>query len=204
MAPAHPESPSHLGRAQWLAEEVLAWAGLDLCVLRIAAFFFENIHILHGVSIRGEGLIRNSFGSADVPWISGQDAAALVVAALLHPERFDAGSIHYPPGAEQFSHAAAADVLTKEFGRPIQFEPVSKEAWTTELEELADSDPRGPVNADMARHIAAVGVALAGSVKGAIRAPDIVELQRLTGEAPLTFADFIRNERHHFEGTTHG
>jgi uncharacterized protein YbjT (DUF2867 family) len=26
MAVAHPESPSHLGRAQWLAEEVLAWS----------------------------------------------------------------------------------------------------------------------------------------------------------------------------------
>jgi uncharacterized protein YbjT (DUF2867 family) len=81
MIPAQPNSPSHLGRAQWLAEEVMAWAGLDLCILRIAAFFYENIAVLHGASIREHGVIRNCFGEARSPWIAGEDAAELVVAA---------------------------------------------------------------------------------------------------------------------------
>ena len=46
VAVSHPESPSHLGRAQWLAEEVLGWAGLDLIILRIGALFCENVPTL--------------------------------------------------------------------------------------------------------------------------------------------------------------
>src|SRR5256712_3972297 len=47
---SHPESPSHFGRAHWLAEEVLGWAGLDLVILRIASLFYENVPTLHGRS----------------------------------------------------------------------------------------------------------------------------------------------------------
>lgn len=74
MAFAHPDGPSLLGQAQWLAEEVLAWAGVDLRILRIAALFFENITALHGTSIKQSAEFAISFGNADVPWISDLDA----------------------------------------------------------------------------------------------------------------------------------
>lgn len=78
----------------------MSWAGLDVCVLRIAAVFFENIATVHARSIREENIIRNSFGMAQVPWISGRDAAKLVVAALLKPERFEGEQVHYPVGVD--------------------------------------------------------------------------------------------------------
>src|SRR5580693_1795130 len=53
MAPAHPDSPSDLGRCQWLAEELLEWSGLSCIHLRIAALFFENLELLHGEDILG-------------------------------------------------------------------------------------------------------------------------------------------------------
>jgi uncharacterized protein YbjT (DUF2867 family) len=37
MGASHPKSPSHLGRAQWLAEELLEWAGFSCLHLPIAA-----------------------------------------------------------------------------------------------------------------------------------------------------------------------
>ncbi|MDI1475181.1 NmrA family NAD(P)-binding protein [Polyangium sp. y55x31] len=193
MGPAHPESPSHLGRAQWLAEEVLGWAGLDLCVLRITALFFENIPTLHGSTIRREGVIRNCFGSVDAPWISGLDAAHLVVAAVLHPDRFAGSKVHHPPGAEHLSHAAIAEILTRELSRPVRFEPISQDAWIRELSDLAARDPDGPVNPDMARHIAAVGAAIA--TRGPTRRPDAAALRGLTGSEPLSFEAFVRQGR---------
>jgi uncharacterized protein YbjT (DUF2867 family) len=64
MGPAHPQSPSALGRAQWLAERVLGWAGFRCIFLRVRAFYLENILLLHGESIRCENVIRN-------PWLVG-------------------------------------------------------------------------------------------------------------------------------------
>src|SRR5882762_9811987 len=126
---SHPESPSHFGRAHWLAEEVLGWAGLDLIILRIASFFYENVPTAHGRSIRDEGMIRNCFGDARLTWISGEDAAELGLVALLHPERFEGGMVQYPPGAELLSHAEVARVLSEELSRPIRFVPITREAW---------------------------------------------------------------------------
>jgi uncharacterized protein YbjT (DUF2867 family) len=192
MAVAHPQSPSHLARAQWLAEEVLAWAGLDLCVLRIAALFFENIPTLHATTIQGDGVLRNSFGTARIPWISGRDAARLVVAAILHPERFEGGAIHYPPGAELLSHDEIAEMLGIELGRTIRFEPVSRDEWARELTLQAERKAGGPVNADMALHISAVGAAFASGSKGPIVPPDRAKLESLIGTEALSFAAFLR------------
>ncbi|SER72847.1 NAD(P)H-binding protein [Lentzea albida] len=97
MGTAHPGHPSGRGRDQWLAEEVLRWAGLDLLVLRVAAAFHQNVPALHGRSAREEGVIRNCFGEGPVAWINGRDAAELAVAALLHSERFD-GLVCHPWG----------------------------------------------------------------------------------------------------------
>jgi uncharacterized protein YbjT (DUF2867 family) len=55
MGPAAAESPSALGRAQYVAEEVFTWAGLAPTVLRVAALFYENIVALHASSIRHPG-----------------------------------------------------------------------------------------------------------------------------------------------------
>jgi len=122
---SHRESPSHLGRAQWLAEEVLGWAGLDLTILRIASLFYENVPTLHGRSIRDEGTIRNCFGDVRLSWISGEDAAGIGLAALLHPSVFEGGMVQYiRQGAELLSHAEVARVLSEELSRPIRFEPL--------------------------------------------------------------------------------
>ena len=51
MGPAHPQSPSGLGRSQWLAEQVLQWAGVEVVILRVAALFHENLKLLHARSI---------------------------------------------------------------------------------------------------------------------------------------------------------
>jgi len=191
MAVAHPESPSPLGRNQWLAEEVLTWGGLELCVLRIAALFFENIPTLHGISIRERGMIRNSFGSAQVPWISGRDAASLMVAALLAPEKFGSG-IHYPPGVQLMDHSEIAQRVGEWIGREVRFEPISSVEWRDELIEVSACSVEGLISTEMAEHISAVGAALA-SGKGPIRAPNAQELERLTARVPERFENFLEN-----------
>ena len=158
MAPAHPDSPSDLGRAQWLAEELLEWSGLSCIHLRVAALFFENLELLHGEDILGDGAIRNSFPDLPMNWIAGEDAGKLAIAALRFPERFGDKTAVYPTGTEKFSHSEVAGIIGRHLGRSLRHETVSVEAWQTRLMELGQQDKR--INLDMARHISAVGAGM--------------------------------------------
>lgn len=195
MGPAHPQHPSDLGRAQWLAEEVMMWGGLDVLILRVVATFHQNLLALHGDSIRRENLLSNSFGDGAVGWINGSDAGELAVAALLRPGGF-AGPVCYPTGSELLNHHEVAAILTEELGRPITFEPISPDAWREDLVRLAKENPAGVVNTAMAGHIANVGLAVAG--RGAPPA-DCGELTRMIDRTPITLREFIRANREALE-----
>lgn len=188
MGPANPDHPSALGRAQWLAEQVLQWAGLDLLILRVAAVFHENLLVLHAPSVRAEAVLRNSFGTSAVGWIGGRDAAELSLAALLHPERFDR-PVLYPQGSEQFTHAEIADLLSEVLGTPVRYQPVTREQWQRELTDLSASDDADVVNPAMAQHISSVGEVLARS--GAAVPADAATLHTLMGRPPQTLRDFL-------------
>jgi uncharacterized protein YbjT (DUF2867 family) len=158
MAPAHPDSQSHLGRAQWLAEELFEWSGLSCIHLRIAALFFENLELLHRTDILGDGILRSSFPNLPMNWISGEDAGKLAIAALRFPERFGDKTAVYPTGTETFSHSEIAGIIGRHLGRSLRHETVSAEAWQTRLMELSQQDKR--ISLDMARHISAVGAGM--------------------------------------------
>jgi uncharacterized protein YbjT (DUF2867 family) len=158
MAPTHPDSPSDLGRAQWLAEELLEWSGLSCIHLRIAALFFENLELLHGEDILGDVVIRNSFSDLPMNWIAGEDAGKLAIAALRFPERFGDKTAVYPTGTEKFSHSEVAGIIGRHLGRSLRHETVSVEAWQTRLMELSQQNKR--INLDMVRHISAVGAGM--------------------------------------------
>lgn len=193
MGPSSPDSPSHLGRAAALAEEILTWSGLRPTILRVAGFFYENIELLHRHTIKSHGVIRNNFGDGSAPWISGQDSADLGVAALLEPELFADSSIHYLPGAELLSHAEIAKALTAELDRSVEFESISREQWHAELVELAASGASA-VNIDMAAHISNLGSVL-GSGRAPRLVPDAARLEALLGGPPMTFADYLHAQR---------
>jgi uncharacterized protein YbjT (DUF2867 family) len=196
MGPAHPDHPSKLGQAPWLAEEIMQWGGLDILVLRIAAAFHENFLMLHAHAAK-TGIIRNSFGERPVSWINAQDAAELAAVALLHPERFADATIHYPPGTEEISHHGIASILSEQLGVPVRFEPVSEAVWSEELAARAEANPDGPVNADMAGHIAAVGRVIAH--QGMARNADASYFHHITGREPIAVKDFVRAHKDEFQ-----
>jgi uncharacterized protein YbjT (DUF2867 family) len=189
MGPAHPDHPSDLGKDQWLAEQVMEWAGLELLILRVTALFHQNIAVLHAHSIRRDGVIRNSFGPNSASWISGRDAAELGLAGLLHPERFD-GPVTYPLGPEGFNHAEIAEILTELLGRPIRFEPITREEWRQDLVELSGLEDAGVVNPSMAQHISSVGYTIAQN--GPTLPADPEGLRRLIAREPLRLRDYLQ------------
>jgi uncharacterized protein YbjT (DUF2867 family) len=189
MGPAQKDHPSDLGKAQWLAEQIMEWAGLDLQILRVAALFHQNLQVLHAPSIRREHRFRNSFGSVKMAWISGQDAAELGVVALLYPERFT-DSVVWPQGFELLSHYDIAEMLTDVLGETVTFDPVTKHQWRQELVDLSGHDGDTVVNESMAQHISSIGHAV--SVQGASSLPaDPDALRALIGREPISLRDYL-------------
>lgn len=186
MGAAHPESPSALGRAQHLAEEVLEWAGFSCLHLRIAAFFFENLELLHGHELREEGVMRNAFDDTPVSWLAAEDVARLAVAALLEPGRFGAGPAVYPSGGV-YTQSEIAGVLSAHLGRPVRHETISKEAWEARLLARAAVDTR--ISPAMARHISTV----AALMRKPPRPSDLFE--KVTSAKPLTLAEALASGR---------
>lgn len=193
MMAAQESSPSHLGRAAWLAEEIMASAGAKVCVLRVAALFYENLLILHRDSIQAQRVIRNCFGDTKMPWISGEDAAELVVAALLHPARFGGQSVCYPRGEVVLSHQQIAEILSEELGRKIRYETISADQWRKELVGLSQRG-HSVVNQDMAKHISALGAVFASrSAEQSPLTPGA--LAQFIGRDAMSFRDFARKAR---------
>lgn len=187
MAVSNPDSASHLGRAQWLAEELLEWAGFSCLHLRIAALFVENLELLHRADILEDGVIRNSFANVALSWITGDDAGKLAVAALLHPDRFGGKTAVYPSGGDQYTHAEIASLLGRHLGRPLRHETIEKEVWRERLIALSARDNR--INIDMAGHISVLGAAIRQSPP----ANDMFEA--VTGEKPLSLEKAIKTGR---------
>ncbi|ANI38297.1 NmrA family NAD(P)-binding protein [Mycolicibacterium vaccae] len=188
MGPAHPASPSDLGRAQWLAEEILQWAGLDVTILRVAALFHENLAVLHGRSVAARGVIRNSFGHREVAWISGGDAAELALTALLQPDRFTEPVFH-AKGSETLSHTDIAALLAELTDHVVHFEAVSQDEWRHDLEQLSRHPGQDVVNPAMAQHISAVGHMVA--TRGRTLPADRAQLRSLIGREPVTVREFL-------------
>jgi uncharacterized protein YbjT (DUF2867 family) len=197
MGPAHPQSPSPLGRAQWLAERVLGWAGFRCVYLRVLAFYLENLLLLHGESIRRQGVIRNPFGAAKLNWIAARDAARMMARLLLEPDLAGSDEL-YPTGAAALSHLTYADLareLSRSLGREIRYEPISGPAWRAELESLI---PRGEgVNPAMIEHLGTLAAAFTGP--GARKAPPLSgDFTRIVGDEPTTLAAFVADHREQF------
>jgi uncharacterized protein YbjT (DUF2867 family) len=190
MAVASLESPSRLGQAQAVAEEVLIWAGLNPTVLRFGGLLHENVLLLHETTIRDDALIANSFGDGLAPWIGGRDAAELAVVHLLAPRPASA-QISYPPPAEAISHAQVAHIISSETGRPVRYQHIPAATWRLQLEAATESAPTSPINKGMAQHISTIGAVLSQRT-GPLIAPDPQALTALLGHPPTSFFEFVR------------
>ncbi|CAM3205537.1 hypothetical protein BST27_26670 [Mycobacterium intermedium] len=196
MVVSSPDSPSKLGQAQAVAEEVFVWAGLNPTVLRFAALFHENVLLLHENTIRDDGLIANSFGDAPAPWINGDDAAKVAATHLLKP-RPAAPQISYIPPAETITHADVAGIISAATGRRVRYEHIPAATWRRELELAADAEPTSPINHAMAQHISTVGALVATRAR-ALVGPDPAALTKVLDQAPTTFADFVHQNLSRF------
>jgi len=88
--------------------------GVNVTVLRIGAFFYENVLLAHSGAIRETGVFRQCFGDARPAWISAADGARPVRDRPARPQAYAKSPIVYAPGHERLSQQEIADIISEE------------------------------------------------------------------------------------------
>jgi uncharacterized protein YbjT (DUF2867 family) len=187
-AAADHSSPSGIARAHALSEEMLLELGVSFTSIRGSAFFYENVLLLHGDTIRGSGEFANSFGDARPAWISGSDAADLCATVLLDPETYANVPYVYPPGYALMSQKDIAAIISEETGREVHYRYLTPEEWGRDLRTRTDNHP-------MVEHITNQSAMCENNTTILRKDVDPDALAVSSGRPALSFREFVRQHR---------
>lgn len=171
---AKPDSTFALGRQHFATEQHIRKAGIAFVFLR-SSFYADFVPFFTG----DDGVIRAPAGSGKVSWISRDDIADTVVAAI-QTERFDGQALENTgPAALDFHETAA--ILGEVTGRDISYrEETVEEAWESRR-------PTGAPDWEIEGWVSSYLAVANGELS---RVSDTVE--RLTGHAPVDLETLLR------------
>ena len=187
-------SPSGISREFAIGEELLVRLGVNVTVLRVSAFFYENVLLAHSGTIRETGVFANCFGDSRPPWISATDAADLFAVALLEPSTYAGSPIVYPPGYERLSHQEIADIISEETGRDVRYQYITQDEWIGQLTAAAVHSG-GLVSDAMIQHLTTHARMTEDNTTIARMDVDPSALATASGRPPLSFRDFVKQHR---------
>ncbi|MEM7592305.1 MAG: SDR family oxidoreductase [Cyanobacteria bacterium P01_A01_bin.83] len=136
----------HIGASTAPINEVAHWGWHQFIEAYIEKLGFSYTHLrpeafmqnLFGFGWLNQGVITNYIGNARWSWIDCYDLAAVVVPALLHPEKYNGQTI--PLGYDAKTMDEVAQILTEVVGQPFKTEAHSpKEFLNIALQEGVDA-----------------------------------------------------------------
>lgn len=159
------------------AEERVQASGADWTIVR-CAFFNQNFSETFVEAIRG-GVLAMPGGDTAEPFLDADDIADVVFAALTDDRH--AGQLYELTGPRLLTLADAAAEMSTALGRRVRYEPVTAEAYASEL--VAEGLPREDAE-PLAELIAEVLDGRNSSLTDGV--------QRALGRPPKDFADYAR------------
>jgi uncharacterized protein YbjT (DUF2867 family) len=165
-------------------ERLLEKSGTPYVLLR-PNWFFDNFHTYWLKGILGHGLIALPAGDARTSFIDARDIADAAVAALTTSDH-DRQAFTLT-GAESFSYAEAAEILSAVLGRTIRYEAVDTTGFLNLAAKLGLSETHAQMLAPIFYPVAQ-GWASA----------DTGDTAGLTGRLPRRFVDYIADNAARF------
>lgn len=165
-------------------ERLIEKSGTPYVLLR-PNWFFDNFHTYWLKGILGHGLIALPAGDAKTSFIDARDIADAAVATLTTSDHD--GQAFTLTGAESFSYAEAAEILSAVLGRTIRYEAVDTTGFLNLAPKLGLSEIHGQMLAPIFYPVAQ-GWASA----------DTGDTARLTGRLPRQFVDYIADNAARF------
>jgi len=184
---AREDSKSHAARDHWIAERVLDWSGVP--AVHIRPTFFSEWMIFPWVSdgIVRDGKITLPYGEGRHAPIAADDQARFIAAVLTQPADHT-GKTYTLCGPVELDQQQIADEIGKVLGRKIVYSPSTIAQYRELLEKYKLPE-------FLIQHFLAIAV---DYQNGVFSGEDDV-IGKITGQAPQTVGDFVREHRHVFE-----
>src|SRR5919109_2193432 len=108
------------------AEKIIEESNIPFTFLR-ANFFMQNFANFYGNSIKIQGAFYAPAGDARISLVDVRDIAAIAVNALTSTNGKHEGKAYNITGGEALSHGQAAEILSKQLGKKVNYVNVSDE-----------------------------------------------------------------------------
>ncbi|HEY7080751.1 MAG TPA: SDR family oxidoreductase [Nitrososphaeraceae archaeon] len=172
-------TPSRLHRQ---AEKVIEESGIPFTFLR-PNFFMQNFVTFYSNFIKTQGAFYVPAGDAKASFVDVRDIAAVAVQALgKNGESKHIGKAYDITGAEALSYGEAAEILSKELAKKVNYVNISDEDTRKGMKDMGADE--WTINS----MIELFGIARAGYLSEISTA-----VKQVTGNKPTTFSQFARN-----------
>ena len=173
-------TPSRLHRQ---AEKVIEESGIPFIFLR-PNFFMQNFVTFYSNFIKTQGAFYVPAGDAKASFVDVRDIAAVAVQALSskNGESKHIGKAYDITGAEALSYGEAAEILSKELAKKVNYVNISDEDARKGMKDMGADE--WTINS----MIELFGITRAGYLSEISPA-----VEQLTGNKPITFSQFARD-----------
>ena len=181
---ARRESRSHLARDHWISERVFDWSGVPTTHLRPTFFADWLVYPHFAKEIRDTKKIEFPFENGRHAPISSDDQGRVIAHLLANPAGHE-GRIYSLHGPVEMDHAGIAAAMSEVLGMPIQYAPISIEAFKLKMEQQYQFPSA------LVQHLVEVAQDYREGVFAGVN--DVVE--DVTGTPALTVQAFIEKNR---------
>lgn len=168
------------GRWHREIEREIEASGLPWTFLRPNGFM-QNVISVFGETILTEGAFYDSVGDARISHIDARDIARVAARVLTEPGH--AHKIYELSGPEALTYAQMAKILSRVLERPIEFRQISDDRVRREVLAMGVPAREAAALVDLNRYVREGSAAAVTST-----------VAELTGRAPTTFEQFVREE----------
>lgn len=177
-------TPSRLHRQ---AEKIIEESGIPFTFLR-PNFFMQNFVTFYSNLIKTQGAFYIPAGNAKASFVDVRDIAAVAVQALGGGRSSKSGTGNHTrkaydiTGGEALSYGQAAEILSKEIGKKVNYVNISDEDARKGMKDMGMDE--WTINS----MIELFGITRAGYVSDISPA-----VEQITGNKPITFSQFARD-----------
>jgi len=184
-ASGHSNAP--IGRWHYQVEKELEDSGLAWTFLR-PHHFMQNL-LAQSDYVVNDGAIYSPSGDGKIPYVDARDVAAVAAVILAAPEHHRSKT-YVLTGSEAISYRQAAGIISQVIGKPVRF--VDESSDQAQARRIREGIPPAVIES-----ILAIGAYQRAGGKTVTITSTIADL---TGRAPLTVAEFVREHTSSFQG----
>src|ERR687886_1925943 len=173
--------PSRLHRQ---SEKIIEESGIPFTFLR-PNFFMQNFVTFYSHSIKTQGAFYVPAGDAKASFVDVRDIAAVAVQVLngnKNGESKHIGKAYDITGGEAISYGQAAEILSKQIGKKVNYVNISDEDTRKGMKDMGADD--WTINSM---------IELFGTTRAGYLSEVSPAVEQITGNKPITFSQFARD-----------